>query len=116
MIQAPIGGIVSRVNDQFYKGGQFLPDTGLFCGVTRANLLKEVNRVLAQRCGFHRVVRWHCGGFRYQYRHSAFASWRDGALRSDLIELANLMKMSINCADKRYSVTDEYVEPIYCRD
>lgn len=33
--QAPAGGVVSPVNDVFYKGGQFVPDTGLFCGSAR---------------------------------------------------------------------------------
>ena len=31
-LQAPVGGHVSIVNGQFYKGGQFVPDHGLFCG------------------------------------------------------------------------------------
>lgn len=30
--QAPAGGIVSSVNGQFYKGGEFTPEHGLFCG------------------------------------------------------------------------------------
>ena len=30
--KAPVGGIVSHVNGQFYDGGQFLPDHGKFCG------------------------------------------------------------------------------------
>jgi hypothetical protein len=29
---APKGGLVSEVNGQFYEGGEFLPDTGLYCG------------------------------------------------------------------------------------
>jgi hypothetical protein len=31
-IKAPKGGIVSPVNGQFYEGGEFVPDHGLFCG------------------------------------------------------------------------------------
>jgi hypothetical protein len=30
--KAPKGGIVSQVNGQFYPGGEFVPDHGLFCG------------------------------------------------------------------------------------
>lgn len=30
--QAPAGGIVSSVNGLFYKGGEFTPEHGLFCG------------------------------------------------------------------------------------
>lgn len=32
MGKAPAGGIISRVNGQFYKGGEFTPETGEFCG------------------------------------------------------------------------------------
>lgn len=31
--QAPAGGAISPVNNQFYEGGQFIPDTGLYCGL-----------------------------------------------------------------------------------
>jgi len=27
--------MVSKVNDAFYKGGQFMPETGLFCGAMK---------------------------------------------------------------------------------
>jgi hypothetical protein len=30
--KAPAGGLVSVVNGQFYEGGQFTPDSGLYCG------------------------------------------------------------------------------------
>jgi hypothetical protein len=30
--KAPAGGIVSHVNGQFYAGGEFIPDTGRYCG------------------------------------------------------------------------------------
>ena len=30
--QAPAGGLVSKVNGQFYVGGEFMPVSGLFCG------------------------------------------------------------------------------------
>ncbi len=33
--QAPVGGTISPVNNQFYEGGQFIPDTGLFCGIKK---------------------------------------------------------------------------------
>lgn len=36
LTQAPAGGAVSTVNGQFYKGGQWLPETGLFCGAKRS--------------------------------------------------------------------------------
>jgi hypothetical protein len=32
MIKAPKGGMVSAVNGQWYNGGEFMPDRGLFCG------------------------------------------------------------------------------------
>lgn len=32
MTKAPIGGITSHVNGQFYEGGQFIPDHGKHCG------------------------------------------------------------------------------------
>jgi hypothetical protein len=35
IIKAPAGGMVSKVNDAFYKGGQFMPETGLFCGAIK---------------------------------------------------------------------------------
>jgi hypothetical protein len=31
-IKAPAGGIVSVVNGRFYAGGEFIPDTGAYCG------------------------------------------------------------------------------------
>ena len=30
--KAPVGGLVSKVNGQFYEGGEFMPISGLFCG------------------------------------------------------------------------------------
>jgi hypothetical protein len=30
--QRPAGGMVSKVNGQFYVGGEFMPVSGLFCG------------------------------------------------------------------------------------
>ena len=30
--KAPVGGMVSVVNGQFYEGGEFMPLHGLFCG------------------------------------------------------------------------------------
>ena len=36
LTQAPAGGAVSTVNGQYYKGGQWLPETGLFCGAKRS--------------------------------------------------------------------------------
>lgn len=31
-IKAPKGGTISVVNGQFYEGGEFMPDHGLYCG------------------------------------------------------------------------------------
>lgn len=39
--QAPIGGIVSCVNGQFYDGGRFIPDHGKFCGKGRNRVTLE---------------------------------------------------------------------------
>ena len=33
--QAPAGGAISNVNRQFYDGGQFMPVTGLACGLKK---------------------------------------------------------------------------------
>jgi hypothetical protein len=33
--RAPRGGVVSAVNGQFYEGGEFTPDHGLYCGKGR---------------------------------------------------------------------------------
>ena len=30
--KAPAGGLISTTNGQFYTGGQFMPNTGAFCG------------------------------------------------------------------------------------
>lgn len=35
LIQAPVGGAVSPVNDKLYLGGQFMPDTGEYCGAKK---------------------------------------------------------------------------------
>ncbi len=35
-IQAPAGGGVSIVNGQWYKGGQWMPESGLCCGAKRS--------------------------------------------------------------------------------
>lgn len=32
MIKAPSGGSISRVNGEEYKGGQFMPEHGDYCG------------------------------------------------------------------------------------
>ena len=41
-MKAPTGGIVSAVNGQFYAGGQFTPEHGLFCGKQGAKRAKKV--------------------------------------------------------------------------
>lgn len=33
--QAPVGGCISPVNEKYYEGGQFIPDTGLFCDIKK---------------------------------------------------------------------------------
>lgn len=38
--KAPIGGIVSQVNGQFYNGGEFVPETGLYCGKGKNRVAK----------------------------------------------------------------------------
>lgn len=35
LLQAPKGGAESRVNGQWYEGGQFMPETGEFCGARK---------------------------------------------------------------------------------
>lgn len=42
--KAPVGGIVSRVNGQFYAGGEFIPETGAYCGRSGAKRRKAVER------------------------------------------------------------------------
>jgi hypothetical protein len=44
IMKAPAGGIVSRVNGQFYNGGEFIPDTGVYCGKSGAKRRKMVER------------------------------------------------------------------------
>ena len=39
-MKAPTGGITSAVNGQFYEGGQFTPEHGMFCG--RAGAKRKV--------------------------------------------------------------------------
>jgi len=53
--KAPAGGLVSKVNGQFYEGGEFMPDHGRACG--RAKSVKAVAkldeiRVLVGRVGW----------------------------------------------------------------
>ncbi|HVL13590.1 MAG TPA: hypothetical protein VM529_13565 [Gemmata sp.] len=42
--KAPAGGLVSAVNGQFYEGGQFVPEHGLYCGRSGAKRRKAVER------------------------------------------------------------------------
>ncbi len=43
--QAPVGGTISPVNDKFYEGGQFIPDTGLYCDIKKkAKRFAKVDR------------------------------------------------------------------------
>jgi hypothetical protein len=46
--KAPKGGLVSRVNGQFYEGGEFIPDHGLFCGKKGAVRRKKVDAATAR--------------------------------------------------------------------
>jgi hypothetical protein len=46
MIKAPAGGMVSGVNGQFYNGGEFVPDTGLYCGKTGAKRAAKRDRAI----------------------------------------------------------------------
>jgi hypothetical protein len=67
MIKAPAGGLVSRVNGQFYEGGEFMPDHGKCCGkgknaVTRADF-DDVNRRAALR-GWELIFSEKFGDFR----------------------------------------------------
>ena len=51
--KAPSGGLVSEVNGQFYEGGQFTPDTGLYCGRGKNRVsvaqLAAINAALAEK-------------------------------------------------------------------
>lgn len=47
--KAPKGGIVSPVNGQFYEGGEFAPDTGLYCGKGKNRVTKVEFDDLAER-------------------------------------------------------------------
>ena len=48
--KAPVGGMVSNVNGQFYTGGEFMPVTGEFCGTGKhkieAKKLADINAKL----------------------------------------------------------------------
>jgi hypothetical protein len=43
---APAGGMVSKVNGQFYEGGEFMPTNGLYCGRVGAKRKKTVETYL----------------------------------------------------------------------
>jgi hypothetical protein len=45
--KAPKGGLTSQVNGQFYEGGQFVPDHGLFCGAKGAKRRERVEKAQA---------------------------------------------------------------------
>lgn len=47
-LKAPAGGLVSPVNGQFYNGGEFIPDTGLFCGKKGAKRREKVEKATAR--------------------------------------------------------------------
>ena len=53
--RAPVGGCVSRVNGEFYNGGEFMPDHGLFCGKAGAK-----RKQVWDKYGDDRKV--NCGG------------------------------------------------------
>lgn len=92
--QAPIGGRVSPVNGQFYVGGQFMPDHGLFCGLHPRKQLKILNHALAARfSGRHEKVVREDDGYRYMYRESVFSKWIEGCIRSTLVELAAVLEI-----------------------
>lgn len=40
-LKAPKGGLVSSVNGRFYNGGEFVPDSGLYCGKGRNKVKAE---------------------------------------------------------------------------
>ena len=42
--KAPAGGITSAVNGVRYEGGQFTPETGIYCGRSGAKRRKAVER------------------------------------------------------------------------
>lgn len=44
MNKAPKGGLTSAVNGQFYDGGEFMPEHGLFCGKRGATRAKKVEK------------------------------------------------------------------------
>jgi hypothetical protein len=47
--KAPRGGIVSHVNGQFYEGGEFIPDTGRYCGTGKNRVSAAAFDVVAQK-------------------------------------------------------------------
>lgn len=99
MIQAPAGGHVSPVNGQFYEGGQFMPDHGLFCGMSVKNQLKTINDLLAARfdetARYEKIVR-EGAAFRYLFRSTCFGAWTQGCIRETLTEMATVLKVSIS--------------------
>ena len=98
MIQAPKGGHVSPVNGQFYEGGQFMPDHGLFAGLSEKKQLTLINNALAARVAesgrYEKVVR-EGDNFRYLYRVSCFGAWTAGCARSTLTAMAEVLKLAI---------------------
>lgn len=64
--KAPKGGAVSKVNGCEYVGGQFMPETGEYCGLGKnrvaATKLAEVNATLAGG----RIV-WHEASRLFRY-------------------------------------------------
>jgi hypothetical protein len=56
--KAPAGGMTSKVNGQFYEGGEFMPVTGEYCGLGRNRVsvqqVAEANRTLSVG-----MIRWN---------------------------------------------------------
>ena len=68
--KAPKGGITSEVNGQWYNGGEFTPDTGLYCG-------RGKNRVTAARFAEVAAHMTKLGySLRYSDKHEHFEATR----------------------------------------
>lgn len=94
-IHAPAGGHVSPVNGQLYDGGQFMPDHGLFCGMSERNQLAAINHALAarQQERHEKIVRDDIGGWRYRWRSSCFDKWTNGCHCGTLEGMAKILKL-----------------------
>ena len=95
-IHAPAGGHVSPVNGQWYDGGQFMPDHGLFCGLSPRKQLAAINHALdARRQERHEKVVPEGDQWRYKWRAWACDPWQNGCIRATLAEMVAVLNLTL---------------------